>query len=47
MRLKFPEFKSMMRKKPAPHLDSGVATGFSENIMLKQKDARGIFNAVE
>jgi len=47
MRLKFPEFKSMIRNKPAPHLDSGVETGFSENIMPKQEGARVVFNAVE
>ena len=46
MRLKFPEFKSMIRKKPAPHL-TRVETGFSENIMPKQEDARAVFNAVE
>jgi hypothetical protein len=26
----------MIRKKPAPQLDSGVDTGFSEKIMLNQ-----------
>jgi hypothetical protein len=39
--------QSMMRKQPAPHLDSGAETGLCETIMLKQKDASGIFNAVE
>jgi len=31
----------MIRKKPAPHLDSGVDTGFPKKIMPKQKDRAG------
>jgi hypothetical protein len=47
MRLTFPEFESMIRKSMPSGHDPMGGNRFSENIMLKQKDARVIFNSVE
>jgi hypothetical protein len=55
MRLTFPEFKSMIRKKACPALDAGwkpvfprdKREAFARTSCSSKKDARVIFNPVE